>query len=212
MIDVKKTDNLIMRVLLETIQNVVGANGLKSILNYAHLKKYIDSFPPENHELDIPIEDFHNVMVALVRLFGHKGASSLKIKVGRNILLLARKKRPKIAGAIRLAIRFLPETQRMKVALKGFIKEIEKRLPLPSKKPYLKLQEEKEYFLITDKVYSESKGVKSKTPNCFIFVGMLLQLMELVTGHQHEVEEIRCKAMGDEVDVFKIMKVHKDKE
>ena len=198
---------MLLRIFMETMQNIVGPNGLKAILNYARLKKYIDRMPPDNGKLEIPVEDLQKIIFALVKLFGHKGASALKIKAGRNIIRLAIKKRPKIARAIQLAARFLPESKRMKVALERFIKETEARLPLPSKEHYYELREEKEYFVIIDKAYWESEGAVSETPSCFAFVGMMEELMEWITGHPHKVEEIECKATGHKGDAFKIMKV-----
>ncbi|MBU7009779.1 MAG: hypothetical protein HXS46_03755 [Theionarchaea archaeon] len=39
---------------------------------------------------------------------------------------------------------------------------------------------------------------------------MLQALMEWVTGHTHEVEEIECRAMGYSADVFRIAKDRKE--
>ncbi len=50
MTGVKETDNLVMRANLETIQNIIGSNGFDSVLNYAGLEKYFDSFPLDNDE------------------------------------------------------------------------------------------------------------------------------------------------------------------
>ncbi|KYK38381.1 MAG: hypothetical protein AYK18_17420 [Theionarchaea archaeon DG-70] len=44
----RKIDNFSMKVWLETTENTVGSGGLKSVLNYAHLQKYIDDIPPDN--------------------------------------------------------------------------------------------------------------------------------------------------------------------
>lgn len=61
MIEGRKTDNLLMRMWLETIEIIVGLNGTKAILNHAQLQKYIDNFPPDNDEMEIPLEGVKNL-------------------------------------------------------------------------------------------------------------------------------------------------------
>ncbi|MBU6998622.1 MAG: hypothetical protein HXS42_13275, partial [Theionarchaea archaeon] len=56
-----KTDNITLRLWLETLESVIGVNGVKSILNYSHLEKYIESPPPDNDNLDIAVEDLHRL-------------------------------------------------------------------------------------------------------------------------------------------------------
>ncbi|MBU7042942.1 MAG: hypothetical protein HXS47_05060, partial [Theionarchaea archaeon] len=81
--DERKTSNYEMRTWLETIQNIVGSNGLKSILNHANLKHYINNFPPEDYEFVIPKEDIVNLFGSLNALFGERGIRSLQLRIGR---------------------------------------------------------------------------------------------------------------------------------
>ena len=206
----RMTDNLLMRIMLETIQNVVGEHGFKSILYYAHLEKYTDSIPPDNDDLVIPAADLHNVRLALVELFGQKGTRGLEQRVGREIIRLSLEKRPCIAKGLQAAGHFLPESTRMRIALEMFMKQMDRRQPSTRVNPRLELQEEDGYFLFIDKDSTNSENVISLEPVCYVYVGMLQYLTEWITGHPHHVEEVECRAMGHPADVFRISKAQQN--
>lgn len=201
----QKTDNLIMHIYLRTIQDVVGPNGLTSILNYTHLESYIDAFPPANDELAIPIKDMSHLYHSLIDLFRKKGTRSLQLSVGREIMKYALEKLPAILKAFQLSSRILSESRKMRVALEKFVEGSEKRWKSPYKGPHTELQEE-EYFLVIEYDCFLSEHLSSESPVCFLYLGELDYLVYWITGHHHRVEEIECRAMGENRDVFKISK------
>lgn len=205
----RKTDNITMRLWLETLQSVVGENGLKSILNYAHIPEYSGRFPPDNDELEVPLEDLHNLYLSLLELFGQKGARSLQLRIGREFIRSGIEKRPTIAKALRLSALLLPEKKRIRLALENLAEEYERRQPSPLYTPRMEVREEEDCFYLIDKDNFESNGVTSQQPMCATCVGRLQYLMEWITGHPHEVEEVECRAMGDPADVFRVSKAPK---
>ena len=202
----RKTDNHVMLVWLETVQNIIGPSGLKSVLNYAHLPGYIDNFPPNNDNLEIPLEDLQTLYSSLLELFGKKGARSLQIRVGREAARLAVETRPQISKPVKLAARFLSEPRKMRITLEKHIEQIEKRFDYLPNFPPIELREDEDCFLYKDEAWFESEGRTSQTPACGLLAGMLMYLMEWITGNEHEVEEIECRAMGQSADVFRIEK------
>ncbi len=206
MIDEKKTDNFSMRSFLVTIENIVGPNGLKSVLNYAHIEKYIDNFPPDNEELGIPLEDLKSLLFSLYELFGSKGAHGLKLRVGREIFRVGIEKRPRIAKTLRVAARVLPETRRMNLVLKRLAEYDWKAFSSHLEEPSFEIQEKEDCFLIIDHDRYESEGIKSDIPVCGVFVGAAEAIVKWITGNYHKVEEIECRAMGHPADVFRVSK------
>ncbi len=203
-----RTDNITMRLWLETLESVIGSNGLKSILNYGHIEQYIDHLPPDNDDLEIPMEDLHCLYVSLLEVFGQKGARSLQLRIGREFIRIGVTKRPTIAKALKLSTRLLPEKTRIKLALEKFAEEYERRQPSPLYSPRLEVKEQEDCFLLIDKDNFESNGVTSDQPMCATCVGRLQYLIEWITGHPHKVEEIQCRSMGDPVDIFRVSKAH----
>ncbi|MGD2248813.1 MAG: 4-vinyl reductase [Candidatus Methanofastidiosia archaeon] len=207
----RKIDNFSMKVWMETLENIIGKSGLESILNFAHLHTYIDNPVPDNDELEIPAEDFRALIHSMTELFGAKGARVLQIQVGREFVRIGVEKRPGMAKALRVAARLLPENKRMRLALQKWIEGVEQRFPSQLDIPRFELEEDEDYFIFTDRDNVSSGGMTSEHPVYGAFVGVLQALMEWVTGHPHEVEEIKCRAMGDTADVFRISKLRKER-
>lgn len=202
----RKTDNITMRIWLEIIDTIVGPNGTKSILNYAHLEKYIDNYPPDNDDLEIPTKDIRNLYLSLLELFGGKGARALQLRVGREFIRISIKKVSGVAKAAKLAARLLQEPKKMHLALKRYTEQYEQRWTSQLDESRFEIREEEDYFLLIDRDNPMIQETSSPVPACCTTVGELQELMEWITGHKHKVEEIECKAMGDPADVFKIVK------
>lgn len=206
MTDERKTDNFSMRTFLETIESIVGVNGLKSVLNYAHLQKYIDCFPPDNEELVIPLKDIRHLLFSLYVLFGSKGARSLQLRVGREIFHIGIEKRPRIAKTLQLTSRLLSETRRIRLVLEKLAEYDWKAFSSELEESPIKIQEEEDCFLIIHKGRYESEEILSESPVCGVLIGTIEVMVEWITGHHHKVEEIECRAMGHPADVFKVSK------
>lgn len=206
----ERTDNLQMRIYLETIEEITGKNGLKSILNYKSSKlgldKYIDNFPPGNDNLDIPVDDLKNLYHSLIDLFGHQGARGLQLRVGKEVIRRALEGLSRTAKALQLAARFVPETKKMRLALEKFVDESNQRWISGEDMQHTELLEEDDYFLIVEKDCFFSEDITSGAPVCTLYAGELGYLMEWITGRPHKVEEIECRALGGKNDVFKIYK------
>ncbi len=208
----RKTENFHMRMWLETLQNIVGTNGLNAILNHAHLQKYKDAFPPGNDEKEIPLEDVKNLRLSLIDLFGSRGAWGLQLRVGREITYVFIERRSGVTKALQVASKLLSETKRMRITLERYIEQAGKMTSSSSDTPRFELREEEDYFLLIDRDRYESEGITSETPVCGIIVGTFQAMMEWITGHKHKVEEVECRAMGDPADVFKIWKAREGEE
>jgi predicted hydrocarbon binding protein len=199
-------DNFILRKWLETLQDILGENGLKSVLNYAHLHVYVGNFPPDNDEIAIPVEHLQALYKAILDLFGHRGAHGLQLNVGKKVMENMIKSRPAVTIPIKAAARFVPERKRIRMTLEKFIEQSLKRAPTKLGENRYELEEKEEYFLFIDRDYEGSEGITSEEPVCGFLVGMLHYSIEWITGKPHKVEEIECRAMGYPADVIRVWK------
>jgi predicted hydrocarbon binding protein len=202
----ERVDNMTMKVQLEAIQNIVGSNGLKSILNYAGLKKYIDTFPPDNDHLEIPLGESVRLNTVIDELFGKRGARTLQIQIGREIIRLALEKRGRLTKALRLTMSMVPEERRMRIILEKWIEQALKRVITNKGDSRFELKDEGDYFLLVDNDNPSTKGVSSDTNMCYMYIGQFQYLLEWATGKHHTVEIIECSATGYPRDVFRIWK------
>lgn len=205
-----KSDNFSMRTYLQTIESVVGSNGLKSILNYAHLEKYIDNFPPDNEEHAIPIDDLRYLLLSLNELFGRKGAHGLQLRVGRETFHTGIGKRPNISKALRAAASVLSETRRIRLVLEKLADYDWKAFSAHLESPPSDVEETEDYFLFVERDRFESEGITSQVPVCGTLTGVIDAMVEWITGGPHQVEEIECRAMGHPVDVIRVWKTRKE--
>ena len=105
-----------------------------------------------------------------------------------------------------MAARILPEARTINMVLEKYRDQIGHRYCYSDPKSMIEIEEKDNYFLYSDKAWFESEGNSSNKPVCGVYVGMIEYGMEWFTGHKHNVEEIKCRAMGHEADVFKIWK------
>lgn len=203
---IEKIDNYIFRKWLETLQDIVGKNGLKSILNYAHLEQYIDNFPPDNDELVIPVTHIQELYKAIIDLFGQKGSFGLQFNVGRKVMENLIGGLPAVTIPLKAATKLISKSRKMRLALEKFMDQSLERAPTTMGKDRYELIEEDEYFIFVDRDYEGSQGITADQPICGYLLGMLHFSIEWITGHPHKIEEIECRAMGDPADKFKIWK------
>jgi predicted hydrocarbon binding protein len=207
MLEQRKIENFVMEIYLNTLESIVGSNGLKSILNYAHLEKYIDSIPPNDKRKEIPLRDLQAIFSSLYELFGQRGVRGLQLRVGRENARIGIEGRSSIAKPLMVATRLIPETRRMRLLLEKVVEQSNQVYTSQLGEVPVELQETEDYFLIIHKDRFESEGITSDVPVCNVFVGNLQHTLEWITGYPHKVEEIECRALGHPADVFRIEKV-----
>ncbi len=205
----RKTDNFTMMVFLEATKDIIGLNGLKSVLNYAKLGKYIDNMPPDNEELAIPLADLQGFLLSLNELFGSRGARSLQLRVGRELFRFGIQKRPTVSKTLQFAARLLPENKRIHLVLEELAKYDWKAFSSHLREPPFELMEKEDCFLLIEKDRFESEGIASQIPVCGTLAGTIEAMVEWITGHPHKVEEIECRAMGFSREMFRIEKARK---
>jgi predicted hydrocarbon binding protein len=207
----RKIDNLLMNIYLRAIWDMVGEQGIDSILEYVHLKKYSDAFPPENDEREVPLTDLTYLYHSFFDLYAYKDPQNLQLRMGQTIMKYALETVPNMVRELRVSSSLLSQSKAMHVVLEKFVEESECRWPSPFPGPHTILQEENQWFLIIERDCFLSEDITSQTPVCFVYVGALEFLVQWVTGHHHTVEEIECRALGHPADVFKIWKSSKEK-
>ena len=75
--------NLIARIYLEAMEEVMGKNGLNAILNMAKLSRLIDNYPPSNWDKGFDFADYSGLNQALEDMYGPRGGRGLALRAGR---------------------------------------------------------------------------------------------------------------------------------
>lgn len=204
----RMTDNLVMRLTLDTIQKELGTQTLNNVLRQAALAEYIDNFPPDNDDLIIPLEHLHRVQLALFELLGYRSSKGLMLLIGKEISRHGIESRSTLTHALKISVKLLPESKKIGMLLNFLVKQAEERYTI-NIHPAAEVQEKGDYFLFIHKQWHTSEGISADQPVCYDLVGMISYLVEWITGSKHDIQEIECRASGHAADIIKIAKTRK---
>ena len=75
--------NLMARIYLDALEEVMGKNGTKAVLNLAGLSNLIDNYPPTNLNREFDFADFGALGQAIDDMYGPRGGRGLALRAGR---------------------------------------------------------------------------------------------------------------------------------
>lgn len=194
--------NKIARIALTAIGDVMGRNGLNSVLNLAGLTPLIDNFPPPNLERQFDFADFSAVFGALEELYGPRGGRGLALRAGRATFSEGLRNFGALAGAGDLAFKVLPLSVKLHIGIPAMAKIF------TSTSDQLSTVEEKsDHFIYTIHRCPVCWGRHVDRPACFMAVGLLQEGLKWVSGgREFRVNQTTCHAAGDVTCIFHILK------
>lgn len=195
--------NAALRTLFLAIEEVMGENGAKAVLNLGGLQRYIGRYPPNDLEPAISFAEYGAAQQAVENFYGGRGARAMLTQIGRATFRYGLEEQPAILGLAGLALRMLPEGTRIKWMLTRLADAGMKRLNLE-----IDLAEDDTAFYLTYTVCPcQFRERKERNPCCFTTVGTIQEALRWVSGGKHyRVQEIACLNLGDEACRFRIDK------
>lgn len=193
--------NAALRVLLEAIEDVMGENGTKAVLNAGGLGKYIDNYPPKNLDMEATFAQYGAAQQAVEDFYGPRGARAMLLRIGRATFQFGLRDQPAILGLAGIALKALPEKTRMKLILERMAKAAVDRVNQPT----IVMEENDAYYFIVEQCPCKWRPEHDK-PCCYVTVGVLMESMAWITGKMYKVEEVACIANGAASCVYRIPK------
>ena len=190
-------------IMLEALEDVLGVNGLKAILNLAHLPELIDNFPSDNLKKEFDFSDVSAINQALEEIYGPRGGRGLELRAGRATFADSLRNFGALAGASDLAFKVLPLNTKMRIGVPSMAKIFSQVSDQHSTSKELD-----NTFVYTIHRCPVCWGRHDlEKPVCFIAVGLLQEGMKWLSGgKEFRVNESKCVSMGDEVCEFIIEK------
>ena len=191
-------------IMLEALEDVLGVNGLKAILNLAHLPELIDNFPSDDLKKEFDFSHVSAINQALEEIYGPRGGRGLALRAGRATFADSLKNFGALAGASDLAFKVLPLKTKMRIGVPSMAKIFTQVSDQHSTS-----KEMGDTFVYTIHRCPVCWGRHDlDKPVCFIAVGLLQEGMKWLSGgKEFRVNESRCVSMGDEVCEFIIEKI-----
>jgi predicted hydrocarbon binding protein len=193
--------NATLRVLFEAIEEVMGENGAKAVLNSGGLDRFIGNYPPNNTELVATFADYGAAEQAVEDFYGPRGARAMLTRIGRATFQYTLREQPAILGLAGLALKALPMGTRIKLVLDNITKAANKDVNQPAH-----IREEPDaYYFVVEECPCRWRPKHDK-PACFVTVGVLQEAMAWATGKNFKVEEVACISKGALACVYRIPK------
>jgi predicted hydrocarbon binding protein len=195
--------NKFVLITIQSLEDVMGTNGLNAILNMAHLPELINHYPPDNLEKGFNFSDFSSLNLALEEMYGPRGGRGLALRAGRAAFADALRHFGALAGAGDLAFRVLPLQTKLRIGIPAMA-----RIFSTISDQYTTVQEQENEFIYTIHRCPVCWGRNNADrPVCFIAVGLLQEGLKWVSGgNEFRVNESKCVAVGNEVCEFVIQK------
>jgi predicted hydrocarbon binding protein len=194
--------NKIGRIYLMAMEEVMGTNGIKAVLNLAKVPHLIGNYPPNNLAREFDFADFGAIGAAIEEMYGPRGGRGLALRAGRASFAQGLSEFGSVIGASELAFKVIPLQTKVKVGLKAMAETFSKFSDQHSE-----VNEADNHFVYTIYQCPVCWGRKSDKPICYGAVGILQEGLRWVSGGKDfRVEEIQCHAVGDENCVFHIFK------
>jgi predicted hydrocarbon binding protein len=194
--------NKIGRIYLMAMEEVMGTNGIKAVLNLAKAPELINNYPPNNLAREFDFSDFGAIGAAIEEMYGPRGGRGLALRAGRASFAQGLSEFGSVVGASELAFKVIPLNTKVKVGLKAMAETFTKFSDQKSD-----VSEADDHFVYTIYQCPVCWGRTSDRNICYGAVGILQEGLRWVSGGKDfRVEEIECHAAGAPNCVFNIYK------
>lgn len=192
-----------LRILMLAVEEVLGADGLKTVLHKAQLERYIGNPPLKDLDLGARFSDYGAVEQAVEDVVGGRGAKAVLLRVGRATFNYGMREQSAVLGLAGQALRVmpLPTTAKMKLLLEQMVSAANKTINQPTR-----LEEDADSFTwVVDHCICLYRP-KHTAPCCSVTMGGLVEAMKWLTDKSFPVQEVTCMNLGADACRLRIPK------
>ena len=172
--------NKMGRIMLTSLEEVMGRNGLNALLNLVELREYIQNAPPDNLEREFNFSNISNINRGLEEIYGPRGGRGLALRSGRAIFSRGLRQFGALAGVSDLAFKVLPLKTKLKIGIPAVARIFTQFSDQASH-----VEEMDDHFLYTIDRCSMCWGQHSDRAICYIAVGILQETLRWVSGEDN---------------------------
>ena len=198
-----KYPNSNLYVLILAAEEVLGKNGLASILNKGKLSYLVGKYPPNDMKPEVPFSLYGQVQQAIEEFYGLRGARAILMRVGRALFRYSLHEQPTLMGIASLGLKALPQEARQKLILSRLVDAASNHFNMPSE-----LAETDDSFMITRTACPcQFRPRDPQSGPCdHVTIGTTQEALRWATGREFRVTQVQCLNIGDPLDEFQIDK------
>lgn len=194
--------NSLVRQALTSAQEVMGDNGLNAVLRTSGLERFIGNLPPNNLEPSIQASQYARLNQAIEEFYGRGGRGMLR-RIGKASFQYGVREQSALLGVAGVALKLLPERQRIKFILNGMADALKKSNPEVN----AWVDESGGKLAYTESTCAICHSRQSTDPICHLYMGSITEAVQWATGKEYQIVETHCLAKGDEYCRFEVGEV-----
>ena len=191
-----KLPNQLFYLSLRVCEEILGENGLVSILNFAGLKKFIDNYPPNDFEMVHDAKDFTGLATTFVEVLGEQGARAIMFKAGKRGFDLMVEVAPTLFNIEGIKPKEFTSERKFDEFLKMYKTMTDTSVAIFG--DVYTLLEQEVGMILDISPCCLCAGMKTEKEMCFIQTGFMHGAAAWILGEETKVEEILCMAKGDD--------------
>jgi hypothetical protein len=191
--------NSLVRQALTSMQEVMGDNGLNAILKSCGLERFVGNFPPNDLEPAIKTSQYAQLNQAIEDFYGRGGKGILR-RIGKASFQYAVREQAALLGVAGVALKLLPERQRIKFILNSTADALKKS----NAQVNAWVDDSGERLAYVDATCAICHNRHSDRPICHLYIGSLTEAVQWATGKEYEIVETHCSAKGDDYCRFEV--------
>jgi predicted hydrocarbon binding protein len=200
----REMPNAALRRLLLSVEEVMGVDRMRDMLNHPGLSQYAGNYPPDDLEYGASFSLYGQIEQAIEDLYGPRGAPAILLRVGRETFHIEMKAQPTgivLAGQALKSMPFIPQPAKMRLLLRQMVRATNKTLNQPAR-----LEEDADGFMIVmDHCMCEYRP-PHRQPCCLVTLGAFDEAIKWLTGKPFDVQEITCINIGADACRYRIAK------
>jgi len=194
--------NKMGRIILQSMEEVIGHIGVNAVLNLANLNARINNYPPNDLEMGFQFEELSKIQEALEGLYGPRGGRGLSLRAGRVCFKYGLKEFGPLLGATDITFRLLPTEPKLRAGVELFAKAFNNYSD-----QIVRVEDKADRFLWHIDRCPICWHRQTDSPVCHLAIGILQESLYWASnGKVYNVEETACVAMGDPACTFVIDK------
>jgi len=194
-----KIVNSLVRQALTSAQEVMGDNGLNTVLRTSGLERFIGNFPPNDLQPSINASQYAQLNQAIEDFYGRGGRGMLR-RIGKASFQYGVREQAALLGVAGVALKLLPEKQRIKFILNGMADALKKS----NSEVNAWLDESGDKLAYVESTCAICHGRHSETSICYLYLGSVAEAVQWATGKEYVITETHCVAKGDEYCRFEV--------
>jgi hypothetical protein len=191
--------NSLVRQALTSAQEVMGDNGLNAVLRASGLDRFIGNFPPNDLEPSIQTSQYARLNQAIEDFYGRAGKGMLR-RIGKASFQYGMREQATLLSVAGVAMKLLPERQRIKFILNGMGDALKKSNPQVN----AWVDDSGLRPAYVDATCAICHSRHAQTPICYLYLGSIGEAVKWATGKEHEIIETHCMAQGDPYCRFEV--------